>query len=143
AEEDVPGQVRLPDRGPVGIGPVNPEAGVFRRLQELGRVPYASHLDALERSGRRLRDRLGQSRRVPLREDHGSSCRRGGPQDRPEVSRVRHLVEEEDEAAALLSRERVLEAVVIALGDVRRDAVVRTAPEPLELLAPDLPYWNA
>ena len=72
---------------------------------------------------------------MPLGQDDGGPRRGGRPEDRAEVSRVGHLVEEEDEAASRLAAEGLLDRVVLPRRHPGRDAVVGLPRRPVELLS--------
>src|SRR5450759_978155 len=124
-------------------GPEDPEAGFLRLRDETGRVDDPAHLHALQRSGRGLRDGLIEPGGMTLGEDDRGPRGRGGPQNRPQVAGIGHLVEKQDAAVPLLPREALLHGVVFALRDARRDSVVRAARGTVELLLRDDADGNA
>src|SRR5512141_134537 len=137
-EDRVPGNVYAPEVFALQDRPVDPESGRLRLLEKPGGVDHPADLDPLESPGRPLRHGVVERGRVPLGQDG-----RRRPEDRPEVPGIRDLVEEEDAPPALLAPETLLDLVVFALGDARRDAVVRAAREAVQLLLRDEAHRNA
>jgi len=103
-----------------------PEAGGGHIVERAGEIDDADPGHGLERPRRRLGERSGFGRGVPVLRDHAQGVeRRRGAQDRADIVRIGDLIEDEQRAMILRLIEEVGEEKIFEPLDLDDDALVR------------------